>query len=82
MRPVGIEDLTAQNVSIPKLSSEQSILDIVSNEQILKILDENIPAQHRPTYLKLRYGDKVYKTELNKLLECIKEILKAHNYDV
>ena len=82
MKPVGIEDLQSQNVSISRLSSEQSILEIVSNEQILKILDENIPAQHRPAYLKLRYGDKVYKTDLNKLLECIKGILKEHNYDI
>jgi hypothetical protein len=82
MKPVGIEDLQEQNVSIPKLSSDTTIADIVANEQIIKILDENIPAQHRPAYLKLKYGDKVYKTELNKLLECIQQILKEHNYDI
>ena len=56
MKPVGIEDLKEQNVSIPKLASHDSILEIVSNKQVLKILDENIPAQFRPTYLKLKYG--------------------------
>lgn len=79
MKPVGIEDLSGQQVSIP--DSNNSILDIVANEQIIKILDENIPASFRPTYLKLKYGDKVYKTDLVKLIECIKDILKEYNYD-
>lgn len=81
MRPVGIEDLQEQHVSISQLSSEDSILELVANEQILKILDENIPAQHRATYLKLKYGDKVYKTDMNKLLDCIKQILQEYDYD-
>ena len=59
MKPVGIEDLKEQNVNIPRLSSSHSILEIVSNKQVLKILDENIPAQIRSTYLKLKYGDKI-----------------------
>ena len=81
MKPVGIEDLQSQNVSINRLSSDNTILDIVSDKQILNLLDERIPAQFRPTYLKLKYGNKVYKNELNKLLECIKSILKEHGYD-
>lgn len=81
MKPVGIEDLKEQNVSISRLHSTNNILDIVSDKQILKILDENIPAQHRPTYLKIKYGDKVYKNDLNKLVECIKNILKEHGYE-
>ena len=36
MKPVGIEDLKEQNVSIPKLASDNSILEIVSNKQVLK----------------------------------------------
>ena len=81
MKPVGIEDLKEQNVSISRLYSTNNILDIVSDQQILRILDEHIPAQHRPTYLKIKYGDKVYKNDLNKLVECIKNILKEHGYE-
>ena len=81
MKPVGIEDLQEQNVTINQLYSSSSIVDIVSNQQILKILDENIPAQYRPTYLKMKHGDKVYKNDLNKLTDCIKTILKEHGYD-
>jgi hypothetical protein len=81
MKPVGIEDLKEQNVHVARLSSQQSILELVSDQQILKLLDETIPAQHRSTYLKLKYGDKVYKNDLTKLLNCIKEILKDHGYE-
>lgn len=81
MKPVGIEDLKEQNVNVPKLSSTQSILELVSDQQILKLLDENIPAQHRSTYLKLKYGDKVYKNDLTKLLNCIKDILRDNGYE-
>lgn len=82
MKPVGIEDLKEQNVSVPKLATHQTILDMVSDQQILKLLDEHIPAQHRSTYLKLKFGDKVYKNDLNKLINCIKEILKDHGYEL
>jgi hypothetical protein len=81
MKPVGIQDLQEANISIPKLASDDNILEMIADEQILKILDENIPAQHRSTYLKLKHGDKVYKTDLTKLTTCIKQILKDHNYD-
>ena len=81
MKPVGIEDLKEQNVHVARLASKQSVLDLVSDQQILKLLDENIPAQYRSTYLKLKYGDKVYKSDLNKLINCIKEILRENGYD-
>ena len=44
MKPVGIEDLKEQNVNILNYLQNNSILEIVSNEQVLKILDENIPS--------------------------------------
>jgi len=81
MKPVGIDDVESQNVSIKKLSSDKNIGDIVANKQIINILDREIPAQHRSTYLKLKAGDKIYKSNLNKLVECIKEILEKHKYD-
>lgn len=81
MKPVGIEDLQNQHVYVPNLNSESSILDLVANQQILDILDKNIPVEHRSSYLKLKNGDKVYKSDLKKLLECIYQILKENNYD-
>ncbi len=49
MKPVGIDDVESQNVSIKKLSSDKNIGDIVANKQIINILDREIPAQHRST---------------------------------
>lgn len=82
MKPVGIDDLQQQNIHINKLSSEKTILDLVANEQIIKILDREVTAPYRPTYLKLKYGEKVYKTDLSKLIEFIRSVLKEHNYDI
>lgn len=82
MKPVGIDDLQQQNIPINKLSSEKTILDLVANEQIIRILDREVTAPYRPTYLKLKYGEKVYKTDLSKLIEFIRSILKEHNYDI
>lgn len=79
MKPVGIDDL-AENPQ-PQ-NSDYNIADIVANEQIIKLLDTHIPAQHRETYLKLKHGDKVYKTDLVKLIKIIKNILSENNYDI
>jgi hypothetical protein len=79
MKPLGIEDLSNQTYHESK--TDCSILDLVANEQIINILDKAIPASYRETYLKLKYGDKVYKNDLTKLLECIRTILKDHNYE-
>jgi DNA-directed RNA polymerase specialized sigma24 family protein len=79
MKPVGMDDVT-ESSSIHHSSS--NILDIVANEQIIKLLDANIPAQYRETYLKLKHGDKVYKTDMVKLIKIIKTILSENNYDI
>lgn len=79
MKPVGIDDL-AENMDISQ--KNYSIADIVANEQIIDLLDKNIPAQHRETYLRLKHGDKVYKADLIKLIKIIKTILSDNNYDV
>lgn len=79
MKPVGIDDLSDN----PQVEDKNySISDVVANEQIISILDRNIPAQQREAYLKLKHGDKIYKSDLTKLLKVIKTILSEHNYDV
>ena len=79
MKPVGIDDVS-ENMDISQ--KNYSILDVVANEQIVDLLDRAIPAQHRETYLKLKHGDKVYKSDLIKLIKIIKTILSENNYDV
>lgn len=77
MKPIGMEEVKDASASI---SFEDNILSSLADQQIINILDKEIPAQYRETYLKLKYGDKVYKTDLNKLCSIITEILQKHNY--
>lgn len=78
MKPIGMEDI---QTSAPSMSTDYNLLDQIADQQIINILDEEIPAQYRETYLKLKYGDKVYKADLTKLYEVIIEILNKHHYE-
>lgn len=72
MKPVGIEDIEDYGV---KHHSKGDVSELVFNQEIIKLLDEKIPHTHRETYLKLKYGEKICKSDLNKLLNIIREIL-------
>ena len=79
MKPVGIEDLKETQKSFQK---NYDIAELVTRKQIIKILDEHVPAPHRETYLRLKFGERIYKSDLNKLLEITTKILEEHNYDI
>ena len=79
MKPVGIEDLKETQKSFQK---NYDIAELVTRKQIIRILDEHVPAPYRETYLRLKYGERIYKSDLNKLLEITTKILEEHNYDV
>jgi hypothetical protein len=72
MKPVGIEDVEDYNI---KHHTKQDVPELVFNQEIIQLLDEKIPHSHRETYLKLKYGEKICKSDLNKLLILIKEII-------
>lgn len=75
MKPSSIEESA-------ELSSSDSLINAISNKQILDLLDREIQTEFRETYLKLKHGEKVYKSELDKLTKHIKNILILHNYDI
>ena len=79
MKPVGIEDLKETQKSFQK---HYDIAELVTRKQIIRILDEHVPAPYRETYLRLKYGERIYKSDLNKLLEITTKILEEHNYDI
>jgi len=79
MKPVAMDET---NDPSSLQNKNNSMLDIVANEQLIEILDKNIPAQYRESYLKLKHGDKIYKADLIKLTKIIKTILSEHNYDI
>lgn len=72
MKPVAIEEVGDNSLTSVNLDS---VIDAVEKKQIFDILDKNIPAPFRETYLKLKHGDKVYKSDLQKILPVIKQIL-------
>jgi len=75
MRPIGIDTVaeTAQELN------ENQLLEDISNKEILDIIDENISIKNRPIYLKLKGGSKVPKTQIKKLYNEIRQILKDHD---
>jgi hypothetical protein len=73
MKPVDIETSEHQ--------SENNLLDNISNNEILKIIEDNIHTKYRETYLKVKGGIKVTKNELVQLQKHIQSILKDHNYE-
>lgn len=79
MKPVGIEDLKETQKSFQK---NYDIAELVTRKQIIRILDEHVPAPYRETYLRLKFGERIYKSDLNKLLEITTKILEDHNYDI
>lgn len=69
MTPLDIENST------PSSAQENDI----SNNQILDLIDQKMPAQYRELYLRYRYGDKISKSDQNKVVKIIKEILDDQN---
>jgi hypothetical protein len=75
MKPIDISNLNDNNKEI----AIDNISTIISQNEILNIIDKNISIKNRPTFLRIRGGSKVPKIEMNKLLKEIKQILKDHD---
>lgn len=78
MKPIGMEETKETSAS---MSLDNNILDKIANQQIIDILDKEIPAPHRETYLKLKYGDKIHRSDINKLSVVISQILNKYKVD-
>jgi hypothetical protein len=72
MKPIGIDNINQDSKEI----SNNNFLENISNQEILKLIDENISIKNRPIFLKIKGGAKVPKTELKKLIVEIKKILE------
>ena len=77
MKPIGMEDLKENY----KNSTTHDIVDTIFNQQIIDLLDQHIPSQYRETYLRLKYGEKIYKSDMNKLYIVIQQILTDHGFN-
>jgi hypothetical protein len=78
MKPVGMEDIH----EIHSSNSSTDIPEMISNQQVLDILDAHVNPQNREIYLKLKYGEKISKNDLTKFLTYIKELLNEHGFQL
>ena len=75
MKPIGIENGEDYG---GKHHTKGDISDLALNQEIIDLLDEKIPHTHRESYLKLRYGEKLNKADINRLLPVIQQIIYDH----
>jgi hypothetical protein len=62
-------------------NNEDPLFDNISNNEILKILDNKLTDEYRIIYLKLKNGSKVSKSDIKKLKNEIDIIMKNYNYE-
>lgn len=53
-----------------------NLIESIQNQEIIKFLDENVSAEYRENYLKLKHGDKILKQQLVKLQNHIQSLMK------
>lgn len=59
--------------------SSEDLLSFVSNDEMIRLIEEKISIKYRETYLKLKGGAKVSKQDLLKLREHINEIFNIES---
>lgn len=75
MKPINMENMLNTSHEL----SYENLLENISNNEIINIIDQNISIKNRPTFLKIKGGSKVLKSDMKKLLNEIKQILKNHD---
>lgn len=78
MKPVNMEVIT----HTPNELSSENLFQNISNKEILDIIDKNISIKNRPIFLRVRGGSKVLKSDMKKLLNEIKKILKNNDIEL
>lgn len=63
------------------VKSSHDISDFISNQELIKIIEDNIEIKYRETYLRLKGGSKVPKQDLLKLQAHIAHILQNNNIE-
>jgi hypothetical protein len=60
-------------------TQEDSLFSQISNGEIVNKIEENLNGENRITYLKLKNGGKVSKSDSEKLIAHIKNILEDND---
>lgn len=61
-------------------ASPESFSEAIQNKEIIKFLDENIEAEYRESYLKLKHGTKIPKSQLVKLQNYIFKLMENNKW--
>jgi len=61
------------------IPNPSSVLDIISDNEIIKFLDKHIYPGYREVYLRLKHGEKITKQKLSKLQNHIAFLMKDFN---
>ena len=72
-----LEAIDIENMHSVSLSS--TIPEDVSTNEILEIIDKQLPAEFRKDYLKLRTNAQLSKSRKAQLIEVIREIIRTHH---
>lgn len=64
---------------LPISAKSNDLKHDISNNEIVKILDEKMPHQYRELYLKLKHGSKVNNSDRKILYDAINDILKDYD---
>jgi len=75
MKPIALDSLTDNTDEL----INNNLLNNISNQEIINLIDKNISIKNRPIFLRLRGGSKVPKAQLKKLIVEIQQILKNHD---
>lgn len=79
MCPVGIQNV--QDEHEPRMREESDITETINTANIILLLDTKIPVILRSLWIKMKNDIKLSKSEREKLLSAIQEILAEENYE-
>lgn len=79
MSPVGMQNVKAEHE--PKMRQDSDIVEDINVANMIDILDSKIPVNLRSYWIKMKNDIKLSKSEREKLLSAIHDILGEVNYD-
>lgn len=59
-------------------SEDSSLFNNISTNEILDLMEKHLNGEYRTIYLKLKGGNKVSKSDMDKLTAKLKEIIDNH----
>lgn len=76
MKPINIDNESHH------LKSSKDISELLSNKELINLIEKNIENKYREIYLKLKGGNKINKKDLTKLQDHIAHILQNNNIEL